>query len=159
MTGESRHHLQSRTSLDSANIFWAAGLLYVVVGSVTGSVLAVHQDKPVCWPTAVFYSIMVDCDDAVLERFWMYTVMMPVELLNGAVRALLVLTSNYETDAWDIGSITVRWLILGIIVACGVPVIYERSRVIAWLVLALLIGEIVYLRTLVPDVANWLWAT
>ncbi|NOT41736.1 MAG: hypothetical protein HOP13_14710 [Alphaproteobacteria bacterium] len=158
MTAAPHHDLQPRARLDWANLIWAAALLYIVAGSVTGSILAVHQDKPICWPTAVFYSIMVDCKDAVFEQFWMYTVMMPVELLNGAVRALLVLTSNYETDAWDIGSITVRSLFLGIIVACGLPVIYERSRVFAWFVLALLIGEIVYLRTLVPDVANWLWA-
>lgn len=149
---------KSSSRIDPIDIFWVTALLYVVVGSVVGSILAVHQDQPICWPTAVFYSIVVDCDNAVLEQFWMSAVSMPVELLNGAVRGLLVLTSNYETDAWDIGSITVRSLILGVIVACGLTVIYERSRVVARLVVALLIGEIAYLRTLVPDVASWLWA-
>jgi hypothetical protein len=149
----------SKPGTDPIDLFWGAALLYVVLGSVVGSILAVHQDKLICWPTAVFYSVLVDCDDTVLEQFWMYAVVLPVELLNGAVRGLLVVTSNYETDAFDIGMTTLRSAVLGIIVACGLPVIYERSRILAWLVLALLIGEVVYLRTLVPDVAAWLWAT
>jgi hypothetical protein len=153
------HRDQSRTHLDWANLIWVAGLLYIVVGSAVGSILAVHQPDPICWPTAVFYSIMVDCDDAVFEKFWLYAVSLPVELLSGAVRALLVLTSDYENDAFDIGIITVRLLVLGLIVGFGLPAIYERSRTFAWLVLALLLGEIVYLRTLVPDVANWLWTS
>lgn len=156
MTGE--HSKRATSSTYPLDVFFAAFLLYIVAGSVVGSILAVHQDRAICWPTAIFYSIDTDCNDPVQQQFWMYAVSMPVELLNGAVRALLVVTSSYETDAWDIGSITVRSLILGVFVACGLPVIYERSRALAWLVLALLIGEVVYLRTLVPDVANWLWA-
>lgn len=150
---------QPTLKTELTDMLWIAALLYVVFGSVVGSILAVHQDTLICWPTAVFYSIMVDCSDPVFERFWVYAFAHPVELLDGAVRALLVVTSNYETDAWEIGSITVRSLFLGVIVAGGLPAIYERSRTLAWLVLALLVGEIVYLRTLVPNVANWLWAT
>lgn len=137
----------------------AAFLVYLVVGSIVGSVIAVEPtdaqrqaDVHLCWPTATFYSIYVQCDDAVAQQLWFWTIVLPNVLLEGPVRALVKLTSSYnDIHAFEAQMIAIRTAFVAAPVVTCFMILRRRAQSLAWLLLLALIGEIIYLRLLIPD--------
>jgi len=126
----------------------ALGLLVLVVGSVTGSVLATHGDAIPCWPQATFNSIYAECENKLIHQAWLAGVSIPNMMLQGPVNALVMVTSGYAGYFGIIDTFTLA--VTPLIALFGFAGWHRWAPPVAWLLLLALVGEIVYLRTLVP---------
>ncbi len=122
-------------------------LAYIVVGSITGSAIAVEDDVN-CWPQAIFSTVSVLCDNELARQAWFFGVGMPNSMLQGPVNASILATSHGETYFGIIDAMTI--VITPLIAFFGFAGWYRWASPVAWLLLFALIGEIVYLRMQVP---------
>lgn len=123
-------------------------LLYLVVGSIAGSVLATHGKTQPCWPEARFTSVYAECDNEMVGQAWLTGVTVPNSMLQGPVNALVIATSSYSPYFGIIDTFTI--IVTPLIAFFGFAGWLRWSPPVAWVLLLALIGEIVYLRTLVP---------
>lgn len=123
-------------------------LVYLVVGSVAGSAIATRDDAKPCWPDAVFTSIYAECDDEVVRQAWMLGVSLPNSMLQGPVNLLVLATSDYRGYFGIID--TMGTVVTPVVAFFGFAAWLRWAPPVAWLLLLALLGEIVYLRTLVP---------
>lgn len=123
-------------------------LVYLVAGSIAGSALATRDEARPCWPNAVFTSIYAECDDETVGQAWLLGVSLPNSMLQGPVNLLVLATSDYR----EYFSVTdmVGTVFTPIIAFFGFAAWLRWAPPVAWLLLLALVGEIVYLRTLVP---------
>lgn len=122
-------------------------LALLVIGSVTGSVLAAYGEGRACWPQAMYYTVYAECETEIFQQAWTLGVSLPIMMLQGLVQALLLATST-DSRLTIIGTATL--IVTPPIVFLGFAAWLRWAPAIAWLLLLALIGEIVYLRTLVP---------
>ncbi len=123
-------------------------LLYLVVGSVAGSVLATHGETRPCWPEARFTAVYAECDNETFGQAWLLGVGMPNTMLQGPVNAVVAATSGHSGYFGIIDTFTI--VVTPLIAFFGFAGWLRWSPPVAWVLLLALIGEIVYLRTLVP---------
>ena len=140
-------------------VLGAAFLVYVAVGSITGSALAVpmtddlrREGAQLCWPISWYYTMETLCAEPQGQIFWLFAVVLPVSLLEGLVR--LLIQATYEGakpfDEVAIAIVTVKTLIFVVPAAVGFRALW-RAPILFWLVLIALSAEIVYLRLQIPD--------
>ena len=122
---------------------------YVVIGGVAGSAIAVNADVP-CWPQSTFYTVYAPCDDPIKYQLWFFAVSLPNVLISGPVRALVALTSDVGEEPIGVIIVTLNSTILAFLTFFGFAGWYARVPIAAWALLLALVGEIVYLRMLVP---------
>jgi hypothetical protein len=126
----------------------AALLAVLVVGSITGSVLAAYGEGRACWPQAMYYTIYAECENELFQRAWTVGVSLPIMMLQGPVNLLINVTSGQPFSLGIIDTFTL--MVTPLIVFFGFAGWLRLASPVAWLLLLALVGEIVYLRTLVP---------
>lgn len=126
----------------------ALGLAVLVVGSITGSVLATYAEDRPCWPRATFNSVYAECEDKLLHQAWLAGVSVPNMMLQGPVNALVLATSGYPGYFGIIDTFTL--VVTPLITFFGFAGWYRWVPPVAWVLLLALVGEVVYLRMLVP---------
>lgn len=121
---------------------------FLVVGSVTGSVLALYGDGRACWPQAMYYTVYAECETEIFQQAWTLGVSLPIMMLQGLVSLLIDVTSGRGFSPGLVDIFTL--MVTPPIVFFGFAAWHRWAPPVAWLLLLALIGEIVYLRTLVP---------
>lgn len=139
-----------------AGRFCGVFLVYVVAGGLLGFAVAVRGSNPVpvCWPfSSVFGVIMTECGDIPTKAFWLVAVELPRFII--VFPALAVgFFEAFLKNFWPNGDFhflleSLAWTAMSIPMAVMSYIGFRdwraRSPVIAWVLIAALVGQILVL--------------